>query len=325
MTSFSDLQIQFESYLNTIQFKKEPKGLYEAIDYILQLGGKRVRPTLVLMGCELFDGKASNALPAAAAIELFHNFSLIHDDIMDHAPLRRGKPTVHEAYDLDTAILSGDAAMVMAYDELIKLEIPKISSAIKLFNKTALEVCEGQQMDMIFETKQKVTTADYLEMIRLKTAVLLGCAIQLGAMMADADEKQQKLIYEFGMETGLAFQLQDDILDTYGDPKTFGKQVGGDILQNKKTFLLLTAFENADPTQLTDLLFWLMKNEPKKRQEKVEAIKKLYDELNVRDVAEMQMKLHFDKALQAVEGLEIDTTKKQVLIDFATSLMKREK
>jgi geranylgeranyl diphosphate synthase type II len=325
MTSFSDLQIQFESYLNTIQFKKEPKGLYEAIDYILQLGGKRVRPTLVLMGCELFDGKAANALPAAAAIELFHNFSLIHDDIMDHAPLRRGKPTVHEAYDLDTAILSGDAAMVMAYDELIKLEIPKISSAIKLFNKTALEVCEGQQMDMIFETKQKVTTADYLEMIRLKTAVLLGCAIQLGAMMADADEKQQKLIYEFGMETGLAFQLQDDILDTYGDPKTFGKQVGGDILQNKKTFLLLTAFENADPTQLTDLLFWLMKNEPKKRQEKVEAIKKLYDELNVRDVAEMQMKLHFDKALQAVEGLEIDTTKKQVLIDFATSLMKREK
>ncbi|MEY4876366.1 MAG: hypothetical protein RL708_1515 [Bacteroidota bacterium] len=325
MNSFADLQIQFESYLNTIQFKKEPKGLYEAIDYILKLGGKRVRPTLVLMGCELFDGKASNALPAAAAIELFHNFSLIHDDIMDHAPLRRGKPTVHEEYDLDTAILSGDAAMVMAYDELVKLPVKKLQSAIKLFNKTSLEVCEGQQMDMIFETKQKVTTVDYLEMIRLKTAVLLGCAIQMGAMLADADEKQQKLIYEFGMETGLAFQLQDDILDTYGDPKTFGKQVGGDILQNKKTFLLLTAFELADPTQLTDLIFWLMKNEPKKRPEKVEAVRRLYDELKVREEAEKQMKLHFNKALQAVERLEIDTAKKQVLIDFATSLMKREK
>ncbi|MEN9523771.1 MAG: hypothetical protein RL065_2148 [Bacteroidota bacterium] len=325
MTSFSDLQIQFESYLNTIQFKKEPKGLYEAIDYILKLGGKRVRPTLVLMGCELMKGKSESALPAAAAIELFHNFSLIHDDIMDHAPLRRGKPTVHEAYDLDTAILSGDAALVMAYDELIKLEIPKISEAIKLFNKTALEVCEGQQMDMIFETKQKVTTAEYLEMIRLKTAVLLGCAIQLGAMIAGADEKQQKLVYEFGMETGLAFQLQDDILDTFGDPKTFGKQVGGDILQNKKTFLLLTAFENADPTQLTDLLFWLMKNDSKKPNEKVEAIKKIYNDLKVREQAEEQMKLHFDKALKAVKQLKLEDAKKQVLIDFATALMKREK
>jgi geranylgeranyl diphosphate synthase type II len=325
MTSFSDLQIQFESYLNTIQFKKEPKGLYEAIDYILKLGGKRVRPTLVLMGCELFEGNVAEALPAAAAIELFHNFSLIHDDIMDHAPLRRGKLTVHEEYNIDTAILSGDAALVMAYDELVKLPSKKLSSAIKLFNKTSLEVCEGQQMDMIFETKQKVTTTDYLEMIRLKTAVLLGCAIQMGAMMADVDEKQQKLMYEFGMETGLAFQLQDDILDTYGDPKTFGKQVGGDILQNKKTFLLLTAFENADPTQLTDLLFWLMKNEPKKQNEKVEAIKKLYNELNVREAAETQMKLHFDKAIKAVEGLKIDKSRKQVLIDFATSLMKREK
>ena len=325
MNSFSDLQIQFESYLNTIQFKKEPKGLYEAIDYILKLGGKRVRPTLVLMGSELFDGKTSDALPAAAAIELFHNFSLIHDDIMDHAPLRRGKPTVHEEYDLDTAILSGDAAMVMAYDELVKLPVKKLLAAIKLFNKTSLEVCEGQQMDMIFETKQKVTTVNYLEMIRLKTAVLLGCAIQIGAMLADADEKQQKLIYQFGMETGLAFQLQDDILDTYGNPKTFGKQVGGDILQNKKTFLLLTAFELADPTQLTDLVFWLMKNEPKKQNEKVEAIKKIYNELNVREAAETQMKLHFDKALKAVDDLKIDKSKKQVLIDFATSLMKREK
>ena len=320
----TDLSKKFEDYLFTLKWKNEPEGLYEAIYYILQLGGKRIRPQLVLLSNRIFNGDVNAALPAAAAIELFHNFSLIHDDIMDNAPLRRGKKTVHEKYNTNTAILSGDAALIFCYEELLKLQADKISLAIKLFNKTALEVCEGQQLDMLFETKISVSVDDYLEMIRLKTAVLLGCALQLGAMLADANVKQQELIYEFGVQTGIAFQLQDDILDTFGNPETFGKQVGGDIIQNKKTFLLLKAFELANPEQQKILNDWLIKKEFK-NAEKVEAIKNIFTQINVREIAEIEMENHFQKAIHAMRQLSINDEKKNQLIAFANTLMKREK
>ncbi len=319
-----DLSKKFEDYLHTLKWKNEPEGLYEAISYILQLGGKRIRPQLVLLGNEIFNGDKNAVMPAAAAIELFHNFSLIHDDIMDNAPLRRGKKTVHEKFDTNTAILSGDAALIFCYEELLKLPADKVSAAIKLFNKTALEVCEGQQLDMLFETKVVVSVDDYLEMIRLKTAVLLGCALQLGATIANADLKSQELMYQFGMQMGIAFQLQDDILDTFGNPETFGKQVGGDIIQNKKTFLLLKAFELANLEQQKVLNDWLSKKEFK-NTEKVEFVKNIFNQINVRKIAENEMERYFQKAIEAVHQLSIVDEKKNQLIAFAEALMKREK
>ncbi len=319
-----DLSKKFEDYLHTLKWKNEPEGLYEAISYILQLGGKRIRPQLVLLGNEIFNGDENAVMPAAAAIELFHNFSLIHDDIMDNAPLRRGKKTVHEKFDTNTAILSGDAALIFCYEELLKLPADKVSAAIKLFNKTSLEVCEGQQFDMLFEKKSTVSVDDYLEMIRLKTAVLLGCALQLGAMMADANKNEQHFIYEFGMQMGVAFQLQDDILDTFGNPETFGKQVGGDIIQNKKTFLLLKAFELANIEQQRVLDDWLNRKEFDNAK-KVEAVKNIFNQINVREMAETEMQKHFQKAIEAVHQLAIADEKKNQLIAFADALMKREK
>ncbi len=319
-----DLSKKFEDYLHTLKWKNEPEGLYEAISYILQLGGKRIRPQLVLLSNQILNGNVNDAMPAAAAIELFHNFSLIHDDIMDNAPLRRGKKTVHQKFDTNTAILSGDAALIFCYEELLKLPADKVSAAIKLFNKTALEVCEGQQFDMLFENKSTVSVDDYLEMIRLKTAVLLGCALQLGAMLADANSIQQELMYEFGMQMGVAFQLQDDILDTFGNTETFGKQVGGDIIQNKKTFLLLKAFELANLEQQKVLADWLTKKEFD-NVEKVEAVKNIFNQIGVRKIAETEMEIHFQKAIHAVHQQFINDEKKNRLIAFASALMKREK
>jgi geranylgeranyl diphosphate synthase type II len=243
---------------------------------------------------------------------------------MDNAPLRRGKKTVHQKFDTNTAILSGDAALIFCYEELLKLPADKVSAAIKLFNKTALEVCEGQQFDMLFENKSTVSVDDYLEMIRLKTAVLLGCALQLGAMLADANSIQQELMYEFGMQMGVAFQLQDDILDTFGNTETFGKQVGGDIIQNKKTFLLLKAFELANLEQQKVLADWLTKKEFD-NVEKVEAVKNIFNQIGVRKIAETEMEIHFQKAIHAVHQQFINDEKKNRLIAFASALMKREK
>ena len=296
----------------------------ELIEYILQLGGKRVRPQLVLLSCEIFNGNCNSVLPAALAIELFHNFSLIHDDIMDNAPLRRGKKTVHELFDKSTAILSGDAALVLCYEELLKLPADKISSAIKLFNKTALEVCEGQQFDMLFENRSDVSVDEYLEMIRLKTAVLLGCALQLGALIANANELEQQLIYQFGVELGIAFQLQDDVLDTFGNAENFGKQVGGDIIQNKKTFLLLKSFELANLEQQSILNNWLNRKEFD-NAEKVQAIKSIFEKIDVRKITEQQMQFHYENAIEAVKKMDINSDKQNQLIAFADALMKREK
>ena len=236
-------QQEFLKYLESKNWIQEPKNLYEPIDYILQLGGKRMRPILTLMAADIFSTEYKKALPAALAVEVFHNFTLVHDDIMDDAPLRRGKATVHEKWDINTGILSGDAMLIMAYKYFENYEPVVFQKLAKLFSKTALEVCDGQQLDVDFETRNDVTIDEYINMIRLKTSVLVAAALKMGAIVAESSEEDSNLIYDFGLNLGLAFQLQDDYLDTFGDPETFGKQVGGDIIENKKTYLYLKALE----------------------------------------------------------------------------------
>ena len=235
-------QKSFLQYLEAKNWIQEPKNLYEPIDYILQLGGKRIRPVLTLMAADIFSGDFQKALPAALAVEVFHNFTLVHDDIMDDAPLRRGQATVHEKWDLNTGILSGDAMLILAYQYFEDYEPHVFQKLSKLFSKTALEVCDGQQLDVDFETRNDVSIPAYIDMIRLKTSVLVAAALKMGAIVAETSNENANLIYDFGLNLGLAFQLQDDYLDTFGDPETFGKQIGGDIIENKKTFLYLKCF-----------------------------------------------------------------------------------
>ena len=238
----------FVEYLNSKIKEQEPKNLYDPINYILQLGGKRLRPVLTLMATAIFESDYKKALDAALAVEVFHNFSLVHDDIMDDAPLRRGQDTVHEKWDVNTGILSGDAMLINAYQLFENYEGETFRELAKLFSKTAIEVCEGQQYDVDFETRDDVRLPEYLKMIEYKTAVLVGAALKMGAIVAETTKTNCDRIYEFGRDLGIAFQLQDDYLDAFGDPKTFGKQVGGDIIENKKTFLYLTALEKLDPS-----------------------------------------------------------------------------
>ncbi len=313
-----------ETELERLQFSShQPHNLYEPIDYILSLGGKRMRPILCLMGADLFEGTRNLALPQALAIEMFHNFSLIHDDIMDNAPLRRGKDTVHEKWNENVGILSGDALLVKAYEFLCNADSKCLKDLLAVFNKTSLEVCEGQQYDMDFETRTDVSISDYLQMIELKTAVLLGAALQMGAIVAGANSRDQSLIYEFGKNIGIAFQLQDDILDVYADPTKFGKQVGGDIISNKKTFLLLRAFELADDENRTELLKWIEKTDFDS-VEKVEAVTAIYDNLNVRNLATAQMNKYFDLGMEAIEAIDRSEEAKMPLITIAKQLMHRE-
>ncbi len=323
MKSIGELQEIFNRYLAIQSFEKQPKELYEPFQYILSLGGKRMRPTMVLLGCEMFSHDAEKALPQAMAVELFHNFSLIHDDIMDNAPKRRGQPTVHEKYNYNSAILSGDSMLVFAYEYLIKNSGASIEELIQLFNKTAIEVCEGQQWDMNYENENNVSVAEYLKMIELKTAVLLGCAMKMGAIVGEANEEDAQRLYEVGKKLGIAFQLQDDILDSFGDEKKFGKQAGGDIIQNKKTLLLIEAFEKANPSQRIQLRTWLEKKifDPK---EKVKGIMDLYYELNIRDLAEQEMLKYYEDAMLTLDEIDIPEISKTGLRNFAKSLLVRE-
>lgn len=311
-----------ENFVATLN-QKNPKELYEPMQYILSLGGKRMRPLLAYMGNDLFDGNPSDAEPAALAVEIFHNFSLVHDDIMDNAPLRRGKATVHEKWNNNIAILSGDGLLVKAYEELIKAKSNHIKPLIELFNKTALEVCEGQQLDMNFENMEEVSTKEYLHMITLKTAVLLGAALQMGAITANASEKDAKHIYEFGKNIGIAFQLQDDILDIFGNPEKFGKQVGGDIISNKKTWLLIEAKKQATGTTKETLYHWISLKEFN-ASEKVNAVKNIYETLQIRKQAEQEMNRFYELALQHLSEIKAIESKKQELKAFAQALMNRE-
>lgn len=305
---------------NSIQ--GSPSELYEPIDYSLQMGGKRIRPTLVLLAAELFGKKSDEVMHLAIAVEVFHNFTLMHDDIMDEAPLRRGQDTVHLKWGRDIAILSGDVMMVKAYQLLAQSEAAILPQLLELFNRTAIEVCEGQQLDMNFEKEATVSLFEYIRMIELKTAVLLAAALKMGAIASGASKLNADLIYEFGRNIGIAFQIQDDFLDAYADPDKFGKQVGGDILQNKKTYLLLTALQEAKGEQKSELYELLDKN--LKSEEKVEQMIALYDKLNVPQLTQNAMQDYFEKGMIALEKIDIDAEAKKELIDLAKMLMWRE-
>jgi geranylgeranyl diphosphate synthase type II len=297
--------------------------LYQPVSYTLKLGGKRIRPLLVLIGCDLFDGPTDDAVWPALGIEVFHNFTLLHDDIMDLAPIRRNQPTVHKKWNSNIAILSGDAMFVKSCQIMARTRKDAIPGVLDLFWKTALEVCEGQQFDMNFETEAVVSLPKYIRMITLKTAVLLGCSLQTGAIIAGAREEDAKRIYDFGKHCGIAFQLQDDILDVYGNQEKFGKRRGGDIVSNKKTYLLLKALEIADRYSKEGLMQWLQAGE-EKATEKVEAVTAIFDYLNIRTLAEKEMQKHFQKAMAILNELPCSEIKKSQLEQFSQALLYRE-
>ena len=300
--------IDINKAIESLDWSKEPQGLYEPIAYTLAAGGKRLRPTLALTAAEaimnggLLNGDAiENTLPAALALEVFHNFTLLHDDVMDKAAVRRGRPTVHVKWNENTAILSGDQMLIEAYKLLSNVPADKLPQVLKWFNEMATGICEGQQYDVDFEHMSQVSIEDYMKMIELKTSVLLANAMRIGGYIAGADEAQQKALYQFGLHIGLAFQIQDDILDVYGDPKMFGKAIGGDICSNKKTFLLLTAMETADAESKAELLQWLMATD--RNEEKIAAVTAIYNRLNVREAAEATMEEHTALALAQLDKL----------------------
>ena len=321
MQTLSSYSVYFENEIGKYQFPSTPENLYQPLEYFLQLGGKRIRPLLTLMASEMFGLPKENAIQASLAVELFHNFSLIHDDIMDKAPLRRGKQTVHLKWNDDIAILSGDVLLIKAYQALAKQEARHIPALLDLFNQTAVEVCEGQQLDMDFESRDEVSIEEYIEMIRLKTSVLLGCALAFGAIVSDASEKDRKLIYEFGQNLGIAFQIQDDILDLYGDPEKFGKQIGGDIIANKKTLLLLKAFELAQHNPEINVGEMLLKED---HALKIESAKSMFDSLGVLAFARAQMTFYQDKALSALKEISVSSERKKSLVDLSEYLFQRE-
>ncbi|NJX14454.1 polyprenyl synthetase family protein [Tamlana crocina] len=322
MLSIEDYQQHFVAYLKEYATTKEPENLYRPIGYILNLGGKRLRPVLTLMAAEIFNGDYKEALNAALSIEVFHNFSLVHDDIMDGAPLRRGQKTVHEKWDVNTGILSGDAMLIMAYQLFENYEPNTFLELAKLFSKTALQVCEGQQYDMDFETRNDVSVPGYLKMIGYKTAVLIGAALQMGAIVAKASDEDQQAIYEFGRNLGIAFQLQDDYLDAFGDPKTFGKQVGGDIIENKKTYLYLKALEFSNENEREELMA-LFSETPKDTNVKIEVAKKAFVSSGSAEVTKKAIDEYTQKAFKTLEILNVSEEKKELLKRFGLSLMNR--
>ncbi|MBK0369362.1 polyprenyl synthetase family protein [Flavobacterium agrisoli] len=323
MHTISQYQDSFIAFLNAQIIAKEPQNLYKPIDYILNLGGKRMRPVLTLMATEVFDADYKKGLAAAMAVEVFHNFSLVHDDIMDDAPLRRGNQTVHEKWDLNTGILSGDAMLILAYQYFEQYEPNIFRDLAKLFSKTALEVCEGQQWDVDFETRNDVTIEEYLKMIEFKTAVLVAAALKMGAIVAETTAENADLIYEFGLNLGLAFQLQDDFLDAFGDPKTFGKQVGGDIMENKKTYLYLKAIAHAKPDQQLQLKE-LFNVQFEDNDEKIAVVKSIFQESGAAQMTQQAIERYTLKAFETLEKMNIASDKKQVLMEFGKNLMKRK-
>lgn len=322
MLTIEQYQKEFIAFLKDYAIEREPKNLYAPIKYILDLGGKRLRPVLTLMTSDIFHGNYKNAMKAAFAVEVFHNFTLVHDDIMDDAPLRRGEKTVHEKWDLNTGILSGDTMLIMAYQLFEDYNAEIFKELIKLFSKTALEVCEGQQFDVDFETRNDVTIDEYLKMIEYKTSVLVAAAMKMGAIVAGASSKDQDLIYDFGKNLGIAFQLQDDYLDAFGDPESFGKQVGGDIIENKKTFLYLKALEFSDEHKQSKLKS-LFNSKSEDSSYKIETVKKIFKESGSAKATKEAIKNYTEKAFQKLESLEISNDKKDILKKFGITLMNR--
>jgi geranylgeranyl diphosphate synthase, type II len=304
------------------RFQKENKdfSLYDPVNYILDLGGKRLRPVLTLLATDLFGGVVSDSIKPALGIEVFHNFTLLHDDIMDNAPLRRGQATVHEKWNVNAAILSGDVMFVQAFSLVTSCKNEFLRDVLDLFNVTAIEVCEGQQHDMDFESRNDVSIDEYIEMIRLKTSVLVACALKLGAILASAPKEDAEKLYDFGLNLGIAFQIKDDILDVFGDAALVGKKVGGDILANKKTYLLLKALEDGDESQNITLKNWLSKEGG---VDKVEAVTEIFEALSVKEKADEVMDSYYQKSIEALDAIQIDVAKKQYLYDFSAGLMSR--
>lgn len=323
MRELRDLQLLIDNAVAKLEYPVYPAELYEPIRYILSMGGKRMRPALLLMACDLFGGDVEKALPPALAIEVFHNFTLMHDDIMDNAPLRRGKVTVHERWNQNAAILSGDVMLIEGYKLMMQVEDRLLRIILDIFNQTAVGVCEGQQLDMDFEVRHDVRIDEYIHMIRLKTAVVLGGALKIGSILGGADLKDAELIAEFGENLGLAFQLQDDLLDVYGSPEKFGKQVGGDIISNKKTYLLIKSLELATAQQAAELNSWIGLKQFD-QQEKIAAVTNIYNTVQVRTHAETTMQAYAEKAFTALEKINLPEETKQYLRDFADGLMVRE-
>ena len=322
MENYSEL---FLNYIKSFRFKETPVGLYEPINYLLELGGKRVRPQLTLMATDIFGGNLKKSLPSALSVELFHNFTLMHDDIMDDAPLRRGQQTVHERWNINTGILAGDTMLVQAYQSLEAYPDELFGKLTRLLSQTAIQVCEGQQFDLDFETQSETTIEEYLEMIRLKTAVLVGCALKMGAYISVVDESEAQKLYDFGVKLGMAFQIQDDFLDAFGDSETFGKQLGGDIIENKKTILYHKALSMASFKQKDQLREWFQANKKFNNQvDKVLIVKKLFKETGAAEASQKLMQYYTKEAFNILDTLAINSEKKQLLIDFSNKLMQRK-
>ena len=316
-------QTDFLSYLETQTFNREPINLYAPVDYILQLGGKRLRPVLTLIAADIFSGDYKNALPAAMAVETFHNCTLIHDDIMDDAPLRRGQATVHEKWDVNTGILSGDAMLILAYQYFENYAPEIFQQLAKLFSKTALEVCDGQQLDVDFETRNDVTIDEYITMITLKTSVLVAAALKMGAIVAEADDEQANHLYDFGLNLGIAFQLQDDYLDTFGDPETFGKQVGGDIIENKKTYLYLKALEVANEADADKLVFFY-NQKLDDNDTKISEVRDIFERNAIPKHTQELIETYTLKSFESLKLLHISNQAKSGLEAFGNNLMNRK-
>jgi len=320
MHSIKELQNKVADIFDNKNYMAEPKGLYEPIQYSLSQGGKRLRPLLALMSCSIFGGDLDKVENPAIGLEIFHNFTLLHDDIMDQAPIRRGMPSVYKKWDTNTAILSGDTMFVLAYDYVTKSDPNFLVDVLRVFNQTAREVCEGQQYDMNYETQEFVGVDDYIEMIRLKTAVLIAAALKIGAITAGANDDDAKNIYDFGINIGLAFQLRDDLLDAFGDQKVFGKPIGNDIVTNKKTYLYIMAYNlaNAKQKEALDTAFGLSNNE-----EKVKSVMQVFNELNIREVTEQKIEEYYEKSLSFLDAISVPKNQKEELYRFAKGLSLR--
>jgi len=310
--------------LDNLHYDRKPASLYEPIQYVLSIGGKRIRPVLMLLGYNLWKEQPEDILMPAVGLETYHNYTLLHDDLMDNADVRRGHETVHRRWDANKAILSGDSMLVLAYQRMQQVPADKLPAVLDLFTVTALEIGEGQEYDMSFETRNDVTEDEYIEMIRLKTSVLLACAMKIGALLADAPQEDADRLYRLGEQIGLAFQLQDDLLDVYGDPEVFGKAIGGDITSNKKTYMLINAFNRANAQQRQELERWISAKEFN-RQEKVAAVTRLYDEIGIRQLCEEKINYYFELANQTLAEVHVPEERKQPIRAYMDELLHRDK
>lgn len=324
MLTSNEILDRVNGFIASLPYDRQPSSLYDPIRYVLSLGGKRIRPVLMMLSYGLWRDDAERILMPACAIETYHNYTLLHDDLMDNADVRRGQPTVHRRWDANTAILSGDSMLVVAYQRMAQCDADKLSEVLNLFTETALEIGEGQQYDMDFEHRNDVTEAEYIEMIRLKTSVLLACAMKIGAILADAPARDADLLYRFGEQMGLAFQLQDDLLDVYGDPAVFGKAIGGDITSNKKTYMLINAMLRADDRQRAELSRWIAATDFD-RAEKIAAVTAIYDEIGIRGLCEELIEKYFAESEKLLAQVAVPEEHKTELRRYAAAMMKRER